>query len=111
MVKFTILLKRNSAMTMEQFVDYHRNSHAKLFKSLPEAKQYVRRYVQQHPVEGGIPGMPPRIYDGITELWLDDVEGLARLFQSKDYIEKIRRMKRSSWMWLDASFCFRQRLW
>ena len=90
MVKFTILLKRNPAMTLEQFVDYHRNSHALLFTSLPEAKQYVRRYVQQHPVEGGIPGMPPRRYDGITELWFENVEGLASLFQSKDYKEKIR---------------------
>ncbi len=90
MVKFTILLKRNPAMTLEQFVDYHRNSHANLFRSLPEAQQYVRRYVQQHPVEGGIPGMPPRIYDGITELWFDNVAGLASLFQSKDYMEKIR---------------------
>lgn len=90
MVKFTILLKRNPAMTLEQFVDYHRNSHANLFKSLPEARQHVRRYVQQHPVEGGIPGMPPRLYDGITELWFDNVEALATLFGSKEYMEKIR---------------------
>ncbi len=90
MVRFTILLKRKPAMTMEQFVDYHRNSHADLFRSLPEVRQYMRRYVQQHPVEGGIPGMPPRIYDGISELWFDNVEGLASLFQSKEYTEKIR---------------------
>ena len=90
MIKFTILLKKNPAMTQEEFVRYHRETHAALFESLPESRQYVRRYVQQHPIEGGIPGMPPRTYDGITELWFDDVEELGKLFGSKSYMDAIR---------------------
>ncbi len=90
MIKCTILLRKKPEMTQEEFVRYHRETHAALFRSLPESREYVRRYVQQHPIEGGILGMPERVYDGITELWFDDVEALRKLFGSKSYMDAIR---------------------
>ena len=77
MVKFTILLKRNSTLTQAEFVEHHTGVHAALFMSIPVVKETVRRYVQQHAMAVELPGMPPVKYDGITELWFDDVAALG----------------------------------
>ena len=90
MIKFSILLKRKPSFTQEQFVDYHRNSHAALFMSVPVVKDTVRRYVQQHALPIELPGMPPPKYDGITELWFDDVEAIRKLFSDDEYMKVIR---------------------
>ena len=77
-------------MNHEQFVAYHRNHHATLFASLPEVKQYVRRYVQCHATGDSLPGLPDNKIDGATELWFDDLKGLAGVFQSENYMATIR---------------------
>ena len=90
MIKFTILLRRNPSMTYEAFVAHHRDRHAPLFTALPEVRRHVRRYVQCHTVPASIPGLPPATFDGITELWFDDVAGLEAVFTSAGYMETIR---------------------
>ena len=90
MTKFTILLKRKPSMTHEEFVEYHKTKHAQLFASLPAVRVHVRRYVQQHALPVELPGLPPVKYDGITELWFDDAEGIAALFNDPDYLARIR---------------------
>lgn len=90
MIKFTILLARKASLTHEEFVDHHRHAHAALFMSVPEVRETVRRYVQQHTLPVTLPGMPPAKYDGITELWFDDVESLARCFSDPEYLARIR---------------------
>ncbi len=90
MIKMTILLRRKQGMSHEAFVDYHRNNHAHLFRSLPEVKQYVRRYVQCHAAGAVLPGLPDNHIDGSTELWFDDLAGIASLFESPAYLASIR---------------------
>ena len=90
MVKFTILLVRKPSLTHEQFVDHHKRVHAPLFLSIPVVKQTVRRYVQQHRISVELPGLPAPKYDGITELWFDDVESLGRCFSDSDYMAHVR---------------------
>ncbi|RYF47407.1 MAG: EthD family reductase [Cytophagaceae bacterium] len=90
MIKFTILLARHKKMNQEAFVSYHKNNHTPLFSSLPEVKQYVRRYVQCHTIPVTLPGLPPPAYDGITELWFDSVEDIAKVFTAESYIKTIR---------------------
>ncbi len=90
MVKFTILLVRHPSLTPEQFVEHHRRVHADLFLSTPIVRETVRRYVQQHALPVALPGMPPVKYDGVTELWFDDVEAIARLFSDPEYLARIR---------------------
>ena len=90
MIKFTILLRKHQDMSQEEFVQYHKTQHAPLFKSLPEVRQYVRRYVQGHVQPLQLPGLPPPAYDGTTELWFDTVEDIAKLFTSAPYLEIIR---------------------
>ena len=90
MIKFTILLKRKPSLSHDEFVHHHRTIHAGLFMSVPAVRETVRRYVQQHALPLTLPGMPPAKYDGITELWFDDVEGLARCFTDEEYLRRIR---------------------
>ncbi len=90
MIKFTILLRRHPSMTHEAFVDHHRKRHAPLFSALPEVRQHVRRYVQCHTVPASLPGLPPVAFDGITELWFDDLSGLEAVFTSEGYMRTIR---------------------
>ena len=90
MVKFTILLKRKPTLTQAEFVEHHRGVHAALFLSIPVVKETVRRYVQQHAMPVELPGMPPVKYDGITELWFDDVAALGRCFSDAEYMERVR---------------------
>ncbi len=91
MIKFTILLQRKSTLTHEQFVDHHTNAHGALFMSVKIVQETVRRYTQQHTMmDIELPGMPPPKYDGITELWFDDVDSLAKCFSDAEYMAKIR---------------------
>jgi uncharacterized protein (TIGR02118 family) len=90
MIKVTILLRRNKALTLEQFIQHHKGKHAALFMSLPVVQQTVRRYVQQHSLGLELPGLPPAKYDGVTELWFDDVENFGRCFSDAEYMRVVR---------------------
>ena len=90
MIKFTILLKRKASLSQEEFVHHHRGVHADLFLSVPAVRETVRRYVQQHAMVVDLPGMPPAKYDGVTELWFDDLAALGRCFSDAEYLDRIR---------------------
>lgn len=90
MIKFTILLARKPSLTHAEFVAHHKNVHAGLFMSLPVVRATVRRYVQEHAIAAELPGLPPAKYDGITELWFDDVAALGRCFSDPEYLARIR---------------------
>ena len=90
MIKFTILLKRKSTITHQEFVTYHQDKHAPLFSSLAAVRQHVKRYVQQHAIPVKIPGLPPVKYDGITEIWFNSTEDINAVFNDPEYLKKIR---------------------
>ena len=77
-------------MSHEAFVDYHRHDHAPLFCALPQVREHVRRYVQSHVLPVSLPGLPDAGFDGITEIWTDDVAGLEAVFTSDEYTATIR---------------------
>ena len=97
MTKFTILLKRHPSMTPAQFVAYHREKHAPLFRALPAVRELRPDVVLLDLMLPGMnglavetPGLPPAKYDGITELWFDDAAGIAALFSDPGYLAQIR---------------------
>ncbi|WP_213817058.1 EthD domain-containing protein [Glaciihabitans sp. dw_435] len=90
MIKFTILIRRRPDLTREEFITYHREQHAPLFMSVPAVRDNVRRYVQQHALDVELPGLPAPTFDGATELWFDDVEGIGRVFGDPEYLAIIR---------------------
>ena len=90
MIKFTILLRRNPSMSHAEFVAYHKERHAPLFCALPAVRIHVRRYVQGNTLNAELPGFPDVRFDGVTELWFDDVQGLAALFTDDGYLQTVR---------------------
>lgn len=83
MIKFTYLVNRVEGMTFEEFAAYHRDHHAPLFASIPEARHYVRKYAVSHPVAA--PGYPGPACDGLTEIWFASWEDHDAFFASENY--------------------------
>jgi uncharacterized protein (TIGR02118 family) len=89
-VKFVILLKRRPGMTREEFIDYHRNSHARTFMADPTIRRLCRGYVLSHPVPSGGEGAPEPPFDGVAEVWFDNAEDLRTAFSSDTYMANVR---------------------
>ncbi|MFG2177405.1 EthD domain-containing protein [Streptomyces abikoensis] len=70
-------------MSYERVVEHHRDRHAPLFTSIPEAERYERKYTVSHPVPAG--NYPPRAYDGLTETWFESWEDHDAFFASENY--------------------------
>ena len=87
MIKFSFLIQRISGMSFEDFVNYHKTKHAPLFTSIPEVKQYVRKYIVTHAIEAE--GFSKPAYDAITELWFDSMEDFQKFFTSQNYLKKV----------------------
>jgi uncharacterized protein (TIGR02118 family) len=49
----------------------------------------MRRYVQFHVTEHNLPGFPASIYDGIPEVWWDDVAAFTRMTTQPEYTDNI----------------------
>ena len=90
MVKLTICAVRKPGMSFEDFDRYWREEHAPLIKSVTEFSRHVRRYVQCHAVPSGTAFGSGGSWDGIAELWFDDVEAVERAFSEPRYLEIIR---------------------
>jgi len=96
MLKFTFLVKRSAGMTQKAFIDYHRNHHAPLFISIPEAKQYVKKYVVSHPqtTEATHPQLVEHSkdpdYDAVTDIYFESIESFNNFFNSENYKHKIQ---------------------
>lgn len=71
-------------MTHQEFLDYRRDVHAPLLLSIPETKQYVRKFVVSVPVPTSI--YPAPVYDAMVEAWFDNVEDLTSFFRSDNFV-------------------------
>ncbi|GIX30159.1 MAG: hypothetical protein KatS3mg124_0631 [Porticoccaceae bacterium] len=98
MFKQICFFRKRPDMTMEEFMAYYENQHAKLSArqgrapSIPNARRYVRRYLRPelNPVVGQVidPG-----YDCLMEIWWDSREHFEesqRIIQSPDRLPFIR---------------------
>lgn len=74
-------------MSFEAFVAHHKDKHAPLFMSIPEAQHYVKKYVVTHAIEA--PGFPKPPYDGITEIWFDSFDDYHAFFATQNYLTKV----------------------
>lgn len=83
MIKFVYMVNRIEGMTAEAFVEHHREHHAPLFTSIPEARQYVKRYTVSHPVPAA--SYPNPAYDGLTEIWFENWDDHDAFFASENY--------------------------
>ena len=84
MIKVSVFLTRRPGIGRQEFISYWTNEHVRLVCSLEGFTSAVRRYTQQHPLESP-EGLPEAPYDGIAELWLDDMESLGQVFGQEVY--------------------------
>ena len=85
MIKATVLLAPRPDLTHEQFRQYWKDEHASLLMSLDVFRSHVRHYTQQHSlnnVPGGFPILP---YDGVAELWSDNLSSAMTTLGHQDY--------------------------
>jgi len=87
MIKFTFLVQKLPGMSLEEFIDYHKNIHAPLFCSIPETELYVRKYVVNHPIVAE--GFPKPLYDAVVEISFDSFEDFNTFFNSENYLTKV----------------------
>lgn len=80
MVKNVVFFKRKPGMSVEEFQQYWRTTHADIVKQLPG----LRRYVQSHTLLSGYRKGEP-VYDGVAELWFDDTEAMRALGATREY--------------------------
>lgn len=85
MIKLIVVVKRNAAMSPEQFHRYWRTEHAAKVRSIPASSRYVRRYVQAHTLDSEYAAGEPA-YDGTAELWFDSVEDKNAFYSDPDYL-------------------------
>jgi uncharacterized protein (TIGR02118 family) len=74
-IKFIVMLQRRQGMTLDGFARYWREVHVPLARDLPGLRGYSISTVVEAP-DGERP------YDGVAELWFDDIESLRRSFAS-----------------------------
>ncbi|MFI5936446.1 EthD domain-containing protein [Actinoplanes sp. NPDC051494] len=87
MIKMILALRRAKHMTHDEFVDYQRNKHRPLLMSIPEAAQYLRRFVVSYPVQA--PRDPGSEFDSIVETWFDDMAALEAFFSSDNFLKLV----------------------
>lgn len=85
MIKAITCIKRKPGMSVEDFQAYWRTDHADVVKHLPG----LRRYHQSHALLGGY-RKGDLIYDGIAEIWVDDVDALRAMADTPAYDAVLR---------------------
>ncbi|KAA0942617.1 EthD family reductase [Streptomyces apricus] len=87
MIKMVMTLKRREGMTHDEFTHYQRNVHRPLLMSIPEAEQYIRRFVVSYPVP--VPNCPEPDYDSVVETWFDTMDDLNALLFSENFLKTV----------------------
>lgn len=78
MIKQVFLIKKNPAMTFDEFKKHYLEVHAPLvMRSFPEIRKYVVSLALQRGKETA--------YDAITEIYWDDFETLVKIAKSEVY--------------------------
>ena len=80
MIKLVYCISKKPGLTDAEFFDYWKNIHAPIGARIPG----VRRFVQSHRIV--VPGDKHQPhYDGMVELWFDDVQSLLKARESAEW--------------------------
>lgn len=80
MVKIVIFFKRKSGMSVEDFQNHWRTTHADIIVRLPG----IRRYVQSHVLASAYRKSEP-VYDAVAESYFDDTQAMKALAKMPEY--------------------------
>jgi len=90
MIKLTIFVARNPALSFTEFDEYWRTKHRKIIEDTHEFNRHVKKYVQCHAVPSDTVFGSDSMYDGIAELWFGDIQAMTTAFDEPKYMEIIR---------------------
>jgi uncharacterized protein (TIGR02118 family) len=92
MVKVAVMLKRKPGMSAEEFHRYWKGVHGPLVLGVPELMRHFRKYVQSHAIDTGLADTPggSGLYDGVAELWADNLDEVKKAFAEPRYLEIVR---------------------
>jgi len=82
LVKTIFQLKRKPGMSLADFRKYWVEVHGPLVRKLPG----LRRYVQCHTIDGAYTYAEPK-WDGVAQLWVDNVAAMQSMMDSKEFTE------------------------
>lgn len=80
MIKLVYCITRRPGMSVEEFSRYWHDVHGPIGRRIPG----LRRLVQSHPVPHPDDTRPPA-FDGMAELWFDDLAALQAARQSAEW--------------------------
>lgn len=85
LLKVSCFLTRRADLSHDEFHRYWTEKHTPMLaKPMPGAPK-VYRYVQLYPIRENVPALHIAPYDGVAEIWFDDLEGAAAMFTSDYY--------------------------
>ena len=86
MIRLTALLRRNPALSVEEFEKHWREVHGPLVASVPGISQWVVRY-EQHPRAVAGPGQWTGTdgIDGVAMQWFRSVDDLMAMISGPEY--------------------------
>jgi uncharacterized protein (TIGR02118 family) len=108
MVKLMFCLRRRTDVSQEEFHRYWRDEHGPLVARYA-AVLGIRRYVQLHtlagPLNQALAGSrhTPEAYDGVAELWFDDLDTLATSAGSAEGTAAAAELARDEERFIDHS--------
>jgi hypothetical protein len=91
MIQLTVLVKRNPALSVEEFHAEWR-AHGQMIADEPAFARYVRRYEQHHrvPADYGTPLYAGDEYDGLALQWFDSFKDFMAMLQTPEYASKMQ---------------------
>lgn len=82
MIKGFALIPQKPEISTDEFHRHWREVHAPLALRI----KALRRYVQSHRIPHPIAGFSAAPFEGVAEVWFDDLDGIARLGENPDYL-------------------------
>jgi uncharacterized protein (TIGR02118 family) len=87
MIKLTCMLRRNPALSAEEFQAHWRTTHADLIRSVPGIDRWLIRYEQRSPVDEPDGWTGTAEFDGVTEQWFESYADFVAMIADAGYRE------------------------
>jgi uncharacterized protein (TIGR02118 family) len=80
MIKLVYCITRRHGMTPEEFSRYWREVHGPIGRRIPGLRRLVQSHPARHPAD-----LSPPSFDGMAELWFDDLAALEAARRSPEW--------------------------
>jgi hypothetical protein len=87
-IRLTAVLKRNPALTRDEFLAHWRDVHATKIMSVPGIARWLVRYEQHERIDAAVAGVPwtgTEGYDGVTLQWFRTLDDFYAMIGDAEY--------------------------